>query len=314
MASLQSILIATFVEAMLESALYGLYSFLFFTVVYLFWVKPAPKRGPRAYLFVAIVLQYLISTAHWICTIFYICQYFIIHGGGLAAAVAFARGGAHGDPLVVLYTLSSFAATAFAIHRVSMVLQNKPIATIFPCLLMVLYAVTTATGITLTSQRGTPVAFPWVLTSSMLELVVSAYSTALIAWKIWRVNSDAEAIRVDTGRAQKSLTSLIAIITESYGIQTTIDICILISYVTGSLIGKIVFSGLAPPIFGIANLLIHARIALGWAREPKPERKTEASTVVFRTNATTSVFGSEREDVELQQQGQEMKPKGGQGV
>jgi hypothetical protein len=85
----------------------------------------------------------------------------------------------------------------------------------------------------------------------------------------------------------------------------------LISFVVGSFIGLLIFDRVAPAIFGIANLLIHARIGLGWARETNPERKTEASTVVFRTNPAASAIGSDREEMELQQQRQEVKSKRG---
>jgi hypothetical protein len=85
----------------------------------------------------------------------------------------------------------------------------------------------------------------------------------------------------------------------------------LISFVLGSFIGLLIFDRVALAIFGIANLLIHARIGLGWARETNPERKTEASTVVFRTNPAASAIGSDREEMELQQQRQEVKSKRG---
>lgn len=71
--------------------------------------------------------------------------------------------------------------------------------------------------------------------------------------------------------------------------------------------GELIFLPLASVVFGISTVLIHVRIGLGWAREPSPERKTEASTVVFRPNATESGPGSEREETELQQYGQTSK-------
>jgi hypothetical protein len=85
----------------------------------------------------------------------------------------------------------------------------------------------------------------------------------------------------------------------------------LISFVVGSFIGQLIFNHVAPAVFGMANLLIHARIGLGWTRETNPERKTEASTVVFRTNPTASGIGSDGEEMELQQPRQEVKSKRG---
>jgi len=299
MSSLQAILTATLVEAMLESALYGFYSVIFMTVVYLFWVKPTPKRGPRLYLLAALVFQYTLATGHWICTIFYICRNFVTLGGGLAAAIA-GGNGEPGVPSIVLFTISGFMALAFAIQRVLAVWANTHIVILFPSVLMVVYAVTTAVGITL-EVRENATGYPFVITSTVLGLVISGYSTALIVWKIWRINTDVISIRVETGRAEKTLTSLLAIIAESFAIQTTVEVCILIAFVVNSAIGRIIFLPLAPTVTGISTILIHARVSLGWAREPSLEKKTEASTVVFRSNVTASALGSEREETELQQ-------------
>ncbi|KAF7326882.1 hypothetical protein MVEN_02582100 [Mycena venus] len=311
MPSLEPILTAILVEAMLESTLHGLYSFLFMTVAYLFWVKPAPKRGPRLYLFAAIVLQYLISTTHWICAIFYTHRNFVILGGGLPAVLAAAEGDVPGEPLTILLTLSGFVAQLFAVHRVSVVWKNKHTMILFPSLLILVYIVTTAIGITFVI-RGNAANYPLITTSTVLVLVVNGYSTALIAWKIWRINS--ASIPADTGRTEKTLMAIVRIVTESYAIQTTIELCMLISFILGSFVGALIFNHLAPPVFGIANLLIHARIGLGWAREPNPERKTEASTVVFRANPTASGLESVGEEMELQKPGQDGKSKRGQGI
>ncbi|KAJ7825201.1 hypothetical protein B0H14DRAFT_3468695 [Mycena olivaceomarginata] len=212
MPSLEPILTAILVAAMLE-------------------IKPAPKRGPRLYLFAAIVLQYLISTAHWICTIFYTRRDFVILGGGLPAVLAELEGDAHGEPLTVLFTLSGFLSNLFAIHRVSVVWKTKLTAILLPSFLMVVYV---AAGIAL-QIGGNTAGYPLVTTSSVLSLVVTTYSTALIAWKIWRIHS--ASIPADTGRAEKTLMvklmvkpskialliaaqAFLGVITESYALQT----------------------------------------------------------------------------------------------
>ncbi|KAJ7483174.1 hypothetical protein FB451DRAFT_100964 [Mycena latifolia] len=205
---------------MLESAFYGLFSVLFMTVVYLFWVKPAPKRGPRLYLLAALLLQYLTATGHWISTVYYICRNFVKLGGGLAAAVAEGNG-EPGVPSIVLFTISGFMAFAFAIQRISAVWGNRHIVVLFPTLLLVIYAVTTTVGIVFEVHRNSA-GYPLVISSSALGLLISAYSTALIAWKIRRINTEvvSTGIRVETGRTEKPLMSFLTIITESFAIQT----------------------------------------------------------------------------------------------
>ncbi|KAJ7323649.1 hypothetical protein DFH08DRAFT_1029264 [Mycena albidolilacea] len=309
MPSLEPILTAILVEAMLESALHGLYSFLFLTVAYLFWVKPTPKRGPRLYLFAAIVPQYLISTAHWICTIFYTRRDFVILGGGLPAVLAELEGDAHGEPFTVLFTLSGFLSNLFAIHRVSVVWKTKLTVILLPSFLMVAYV---AAGIAL-ELGGNTAGYPLVTTSSVLSLVVTTYSTGTHSSPGKFGESTVHRFRLTQDVQKKRLwhSSGLGVITESYALQTAFDLCILISFVVGSFIGLLIFDRVAPAVFGIANLLIHARIGLGWAGDTNPERKTEASTVVFRTNPTASAIRSDREEMELQQQRQEVKSKRG---
>ncbi|KAJ6527055.1 hypothetical protein B0H19DRAFT_1385491 [Mycena capillaripes] len=287
MPSLQAILTATLFEAILESTLYGLYSVLFILVAYLFCVKPVPKRGARIYLLAALVFQYLLATGHWISTILYTCWNFLKLGGEMAESATAAIASANGDPGVSsidFFTLSGFVAAMFAIQRLSVVWPNNLIVVINTS------KVTTATGITL-HVRGTIAGYALVTTSSVLALLVSGYSTTLIAWKIWRVNTDAASFRAEAGRTERTLMSFLAIIAESFFLQTTIEICILIAFVVGSGIGLTIFIPLASVMFGISTILIHARIGLGWAREPGRKERSEASMIVFRPNPTTGDSG-----------------------
>ncbi|KAJ7475060.1 hypothetical protein FB451DRAFT_1558225 [Mycena latifolia] len=59
-------------------------------------------------------------------------------------------------------------------------------------------------------------------------------------------------------------TSLIMI--ESSLLQTTMTVCILVSFRIGLLV-QMVLTALQPVVFGISVVLIHARIGLGWAEE-----------------------------------------------
>ncbi|KAJ6533366.1 hypothetical protein B0H10DRAFT_2247224 [Mycena sp. CBHHK59/15] len=82
-----SIATASLAETCLEIFLYGVYTVLFTTVIYLFRSRRRilPEKRPALWVFLGLVVQFLTITAHWIDTIYETFFTFVRFGGGAAA-------------------------------------------------------------------------------------------------------------------------------------------------------------------------------------------------------------------------------------
>ncbi|KAJ7438977.1 hypothetical protein FB451DRAFT_1447500 [Mycena latifolia] len=106
---------------------------------------------------------------------------------------------------------------------------------------------------------------PWVTTNLVSSLVISSYSSGMLIYKLWGMS---RTIRTLTGSSSsgKRLMRLLVIMIESSLLQTTMTVCILVSFQVGLFL-LATFTALQPVVFGISVVLIHARVGLGWAEE-----------------------------------------------
>ncbi|KAJ6540003.1 hypothetical protein DFH09DRAFT_1396617 [Mycena vulgaris] len=108
---------------------------------------------------------------------------------------------------------------------------------------------------------------PWTATGCILSFLTTAYSTAFIAFRISRVNSVKIA-------SQSRLMSFLSILVESAALQT-----LWLGFTTITQLASsdtaFIASDTFPVIIGIANLLIHARVELGWSQDSAASKKVQ---------------------------------------
>jgi len=94
------------------------------------------------------------------------------------------------------------------------------------------------------------------------------------------------------------LTSLLAILVESAVLQTATAIGMLASFQYKWGAGEFIWTGIAPALFGISTVLIHARIGLGWAHDS--ERSTRGSVKPTKVQVSANTKGALDEERALE--------------
>ncbi|KAJ7354200.1 hypothetical protein DFH08DRAFT_984564 [Mycena albidolilacea] len=289
-------------EAVLELTLYGAFTVLFSTVVYLFSARGLIKRkSPTFFVFLALVVLFLSITAHWINGIYVVYLVFIRLGGGFAGEVEYLtlstkESLAH----LSLVEVATVTTDSLMIYRLYVVWSYDRRVVIFPgC--MILCQMVAGIHIIYDFAHETIFNFynlsnPWVTTSLVSSLVISAYSTGMIIFKITRMSS---SIRSLTGRPSsgKSLRRVLAIIVESAVLQTTMTVGILVSFQIGLLV-QALLTAIQPVVFGISVLLIHLRVGLGWTADSNTIGSTPTQLTTLRLSASMAPRREQEDDLE----------------
>ncbi|KAJ7474167.1 hypothetical protein FB451DRAFT_1466726 [Mycena latifolia] len=258
-------------EAVIELTLYGGFTVVFSAVVYLFATRGLISKGrPVFFVFLALILLFLTITAHFINGIYVLYFAFIHLDGGVPAEIFYLTLSSPADIAhISLVEVATLITDSLVIHRLYVVWSCQRRVIIFPLIFLCSQAVA-GIRVIYDMSRENIVNFyalsnPWVTMSIVSTLVISAYSSGMIIYKIWGMS---RTIRTLTGSssAGKRLMRLLAIIIESSLLQTTMTVCTLISFQIGLLVQS-VFTALQPVVFGISVVLIHARVGLGWAKE-----------------------------------------------
>ncbi|KAJ7634706.1 hypothetical protein FB45DRAFT_909614, partial [Roridomyces roridus] len=273
-------------QTFVESSLYGIYLVIFMTLLYLRGRNCRHSRGrvsaPKpavSWVLLALIAQNLTITAHWILTMWVGYHTLIVLGGGQAGEDYYSNPSA--PPLFAqlsMYTVGSIIADLLVIHRLYVIYSRRWIYAAFPAALLlgqlvsgtgslVVLGVLHKEGVSLlevdTRSRA------WVTTSLVFSIVISVYSSGMIAWKILRMHRVLAATNtITTGGT--SLMSFLAIIVESAGIQTATALAFIFTFIFSDL-GQVMILEIAPVIVGISTVLIHVRVTLGWAHEPDRE-------------------------------------------
>ncbi|KAJ6484065.1 hypothetical protein C8R45DRAFT_1099226 [Mycena sanguinolenta] len=258
-------------EGVLELTLYGGFTVLFSTVVYLFATRGLiSRKRPTFFVFLALVGLFLAITAHWITSIYVLFLAFIHLGGGLPAEILYLTLSV--PPELSQMSLAEVVLVitdSLMIHRLYVVYSFDRRVVIFPICVLILQVVS---GIHIIYDLSRETIFnfydksnPWVTSSLVSSLVVSGYSTGMISFKVTRMS---RSIRTITGSTQagKPLRRVLAIIVESAVLQTIMTTAILVSFQIG-LLAQAILEALQPVVFGISVLLIHLRVGLGWTTE-----------------------------------------------
>ncbi|KAJ7891942.1 hypothetical protein B0H13DRAFT_2038906 [Mycena leptocephala] len=171
--SLSSALVSGLTEGVLELTLYG--------------------KRPTFFVFLALVGLFASITAHWLTIIYVLYLTFIHLGGGFAAEVYYLT--LSTTTSVVHFSLVEVATVitdGLVIHRLYVVWSCNPRVVVLPIFILACQIVS-GIHIVYDISRETIFNFyvlsnPWVTSSLVSSLVISLYSTGMIALKLWSMS------------------------------------------------------------------------------------------------------------------------------
>jgi len=296
---MSAIVTGNLVAALLELFFYGAYFVLFTTVVYLFHRRHgiSPKNAQAA-LLLGLLVQFLFITVHSMNTASQMV--FAIRLGGGASTEAFYLNLARPSFVanITLMVITHHLTDAFVLHRLYVIFSRGRNVMIFP-LICFLAQIVSGCGVIYSSASSGPgedyltLSNGWLTAKLVASILISTYSSAAISCRIWRIR---RALQKTSEHMR--LTSLLAILVESAVLQTATAIGMLASFQYKWGAGEFVWTGIAPAVFGVSTVLIHARIGLGWAhtseRPPPVNCNVKPTMVQVNVSATRGSLDEER--------------------
>ncbi|KAF7353309.1 hypothetical protein MSAN_01518900 [Mycena sanguinolenta] len=258
-----------------ESCLYGIALILFISTVYFIATRRtlASRRQTVKHhfispVFVGATVLLLAATAHWIVEI-YTVFYFLSHFKGAVPEQAFYASPTYGVDIVeaTLIFIAILVGDSLMIYRLWIVWARNLRVLIFP-IFSLSGLIVMVVGLVCVLSRSTPnspflssaESKPWVATGFLLSLFTSVYCTGFIAFRILKFN-----VRPT---ANSGLMFFLAILVESAALQTFwLIFASATNLASSSKEFQLLTLGAFPVVLCISNLLIHARVGLGWSSE-----------------------------------------------
>ncbi|KAJ6464458.1 hypothetical protein C8R45DRAFT_500209 [Mycena sanguinolenta] len=256
----------------LESCLYGIALILFISTIYFIATRrtlasnrQTVKHHFLSPVFVGAMILFLAATAHWIVEIYLTFSLFSQFNGAIPKQ-AFYASPTHGTDIVeaaLLFT-AILVGDSLMVYRLWIVCQAQNLRVlIFPIcgLSGVLVMVIGVSYVFSQSKSNAPFLDntelkPWVATGFVLSLLTSFYCTGFIAFRILKFNLHSTR--------NSGLTFFLSVLVESAALQTFWLIFTSASNLAGSSV-EFLTLGAFPIVLCISNLLIHARVGLGWS-------------------------------------------------
>ncbi|KAJ7257783.1 hypothetical protein C8J57DRAFT_545190 [Mycena rebaudengoi] len=270
-----TILPANLTSLVLESYLYGVLVILSTSIIYFFATRrtlagknQAPRHHFTSLVFLGIASLFLVVTAHWTITI-YQAFFAFIHLGTVASEDRFYAD--LSQPIyqakAVCFLVAILLGDALVTYRLWIVWGRHRYIVVVPVLGLVGSGVTAGGILYVLTQwqpilRGKPfynLSKPWVASGFISSFLTNAYSTSLIAFRIRKFT------RVNSG-SESRLLDILAILVESAALQTFWLVFSFMTQLAESDV-EFIFTDSFPVILGISNLLIHARVGLGWSTQ-----------------------------------------------
>ncbi|KAL1742452.1 hypothetical protein HDZ31DRAFT_43231 [Schizophyllum fasciatum] len=293
-----------------QSMLVGIFIALVCAMVYLLSDRSygeVKRRGrkpsaDRLLLAGLLVLSTMI-VGQWICVVIRAFQAFILWDGGTSAAAFYsqitgpsevARSAFHSATIIIV--------DLFVIARLYVVYDKQKKVIIGPlvaliALLVACIGTTYAYG---AYDQGKAITLDalhqWRIAQSALTISINVYCTALIVWKVGRVQK--RAAQYNSGKA--GVRSVVTLMAESAAFYTSIVLAAQITYGLGH-VSNYFFTDCIPPAAALAAVLVHVRAVLGRGAAASAVR---ASSSVRRLRDRSSwdarlpVFARPREDEE----------------
>ncbi|KAF8213915.1 hypothetical protein K438DRAFT_1563866 [Mycena galopus ATCC 62051] len=285
-----------------EAFLYGVYLVLFITSMYLLGTKnSASKARPNASrikhsVLLGPICLFMVITGHWILTVdrsFLAFVYFengslpIAFYGDLSHITEVVKTGFLSASLVIGDVLIVLAAQVIWGHNIYVI--------IFPTCTMLGLAICGG-GITYQLSQYTPgenifatAAGRWITSDTAFTLCTNVYCTTLITLRIWR---NSRFVKNSVFGGAQNWNSLLGILVESAALYTTWTLFFLISYQTESNLQFIALDCWAA-VTGIACMLIHVRVGLGWSHVTRiPTTIASSTSAPYSVNITRAVHTS----------------------
>ncbi|KAJ7838529.1 hypothetical protein B0H14DRAFT_2448952 [Mycena olivaceomarginata] len=258
----------------IETFFYGIYLVLFLTSLYLLFT--AHTRGLRPQgsvwlspIFCGGILLFIVVTGHWVLTIDRLFLAFVTVDNGVNPLKFYGDYSQATQIEQSTFLLVSLAiADALVVHRLWTVWSHiNRYVMILPALTL-MGLVASTIGVAYDFSQFKPgdsvlqLANGWIIADCASTVFTNIYCTALIGWRLWRVQS---VLKPTGGR---TLNSIVAIIVESAALSTIWALFFVIAYATRSNLRFLI--DVTPAIVSSANMLIYVRVGLGWAHVPTP--------------------------------------------
>ncbi|KAK7045046.1 hypothetical protein R3P38DRAFT_2508864 [Favolaschia claudopus] len=275
-----TLLPANLITVVLESFLSGLLCLLFASTIYFFTTRRTlagerPKHHLLSYVFVGVTTLFVVAIVHWTIVI-YQAFFAFVHLGEAKSEDKFYADLSQPSEIAkaILISIAVVLGDALVTYRLWIIWgQTRKIA-IFPLLaLLLLFACFLVVDIKMSNwnpnSRGTTWdkdSGPWMTTAFVVSLLANLYNTGFIIFRILRASKTTPA-------GQSTLVWFLSILIESATLQTSWLLFTGIVEVLKSDLTCVTLDNF-PAILAVSNTLIHARIGLGWSKEPAvAERK-----------------------------------------
>ncbi|KAJ7234522.1 hypothetical protein B0H12DRAFT_157444 [Mycena haematopus] len=259
---------AALATVVIETFFYGVYVVLFQTSVFLLFT--AQSRGFRrersiwlSPLLCGGTVLFIAVTGHWILSIDRLFLAFVTVNNPVQFYGDFSQPTQLIQTGFLLASLSTVDAlfvhrlwTVWAHNRYVMIFPTAAILGIIVCAVGVLYDFSQFKA----GDSVFDLANGWIMVDCGLTAFTNMYCTALIAWRLWRVQSILKPV------GGNSLMSVLNIIVESAALSATWALFFIITYVAHSNLRFLI--DVTPAIVATTNMLIYVRVGLGWAYAP----------------------------------------------
>ncbi|KAK7013766.1 hypothetical protein R3P38DRAFT_3003914 [Favolaschia claudopus] len=292
----------------LESCFYGGFLVLAITSMCLLVGRRAKWWSPT---FLGAIGMFITVTAHWILTVDRIFQAFVFFENGTFPAAFYGDLSQITEVGKTAFLITTVAmGDAIIIHRLWIIWDRRLTIVLFP-VLNFLGLIVSGVGITyqFTKYKTGQNVFQsdtsrWITSNAF----ITHYGAVIISWRMWQVGSVIQPIG-----SHNRIHSVLGTIVESAAIYTTWTIFFFATYLSESNI-QFITVDCVPAITGIACMLIHVRIGLGWAHEGSqaglsisqslpPLTRTIVTIAQHIHTATESPVGFELEKLRLESKG-----------
>ncbi|KAJ7636947.1 hypothetical protein FB45DRAFT_907807 [Roridomyces roridus] len=299
---------------LIESFLCGVYFTIFTAVMYMKFRRAPTAHSPHSLrrrgtltgraracsasmscVIFALVVQFCLILTHLIGTTYESYVSLVRLGGEDSAAIFFSDISRPSSVLQIsTFILSSLVTDMLVIHRLFVIWSRRLDVVIFPLLSLLgqaisgggvihLYVVPNSHNLTTLTLHD--LSNGWGTCTLVLSIVISAYSTAFIAGRIWCIRRSVRELTSHAPEGSQLMTFLV-IFVESAALQTALAISILVTFQRG-VTAEGVLQPIAPVVFGLSSILIHARVSLGVAYQP-----TKETPIVFESPRFRDILSS----------------------
>ncbi|KAJ6600418.1 hypothetical protein DFH09DRAFT_1271261 [Mycena vulgaris] len=284
-----SILSAGLIQPFIELTLYGIYFVIFSTMVYLSWHRTGLTKRPMIFVFLALVFQFLVITAHWINTMCGTYLPFVQLGGGVAAEQFYTTLGTPSLKIhIFLSEIVNTVTDCLVIHRLYVIREHRINIVILPiCLLLVQIRFRRLTSSFSQRNRSHSRIFhPEPSQVPRLVVPMGHHKLGFI--------DDNQCIqhRIDILEDIKDEPYAPHFFKRgppSHPLQITVDVA-----------PNFVLKGIQAVVLGLSSVLIHTRIGLGWTRDNPSTTASNPTAVSFTANVARS---RDVEETELEADG-----------